>query len=348
MERIIINGFFAKGNCGDEAILQTWYDMLSPHYRIVASLDADVIKDSEYKSSDLYTKIDIIQNRRVDIFCRDDIKAYIIGGGGLGLGFGIEQWLHASVRNKKLFYLGTIVHEEFLIGNDLMQQINKNFFKSFDYIMVRDIISKENLKESFEVESDCYPDVAFALNPEKVEIKLPEKYITITIRDNGENDIKNIKKWLVNIKKFAKENNYKIIYLPFDKTDKILMESLNIKIKNEFQQIYWHPKKVKYIISKSEMVFSLGRFHPLVFAISSGITCYYIQISGADYSWRYKSNPQDKCYNILNDWGLSEHYLKNENINQQFIKNDKMELISIECSKQISEFFDKLKKKLQN
>ena len=349
MERIIINGFFGKGNCGDEAILHTWCQKLSPEYQIVASIDSDLFeRPGTFNNNQIYKSIDLIHNRRLDIFCREDIKAYIIGGGGLGLGFGIEQWLHASIRNKKLFYLGTIVHDEFLIGNDSIYQVNKNFFQSFDYIMVRDHISKRNLKEKFGVDSDNYPDVAFALNTEKTNFDLPKKFITLTIRDNGTNDIDSIKKWLDKIQKFANDKKYEIIYLPFDKTDKLLMESIGIEIPENYQQIYWHPKNVKYIMSKSEMVFSLGRFHPLVFALSTGVTCYYIQCQESDYSWRYENETQDKSFNILNDWGLSKHYLTNDKLDCNFRKNKKFYEVAVESSKKIDEFFDILKNKIKS
>lgn len=347
MERIIINGFFGKGNCGDEAILHTWYEKLSPEFRIVASVDSDLFeRPGNFENNKIYQSIDLIHNRRLDIFCREDIKAYIIGGGGLGLGFGIEQWLHASIRNKKMFYLGTIVHEEFLIGDEHMYQINKNFFKSFNYIMVRDHISKKNLKEKFGVDSDNYPDIAFALTPEKTNFSLPKKFMTVTVRDNGNNDKDSIMKWLEKIKKFAKERTCEIIYLPFDKTDKFLLKSIGIEIPEEYQQIYWQPKMVKYIMSKAEMVFSLGRFHPLVFSLSTGVTCYYIQCQETDYSWRYDKNTQDKSFNILNDWGLSKHYLTNDDIDCKFRKNSKFYAVAVESQKRIIEFFEVLKQKL--
>ena len=342
MNKIIINGFFAKGNCGDEAILHTWYERLSNEYRIIASIDSDIfMKPETFNKNKIYNSIELIQNRRVDIFCEDDIIAYIIGGGGLGLGFGIEQWTHAAARNKKLFYLGVIVHDEFLIGGDCIQQTNKNFFKSFNYIMVRDNISKKNIEEKFGVPVDFYPDVAFALSPEKVLFDLPKKFVTLTIRSNSNNDIESIKKWVIKIQKFAKDNNFEVIYLPFDKSDKLFMESIGIEITEDYQEIHWHPKEVKYIISKAEMVFSMGRFHPIVFSLSTGVTSYYIQTQDCHYI-------QDKSFNLLNDWGLKNQYLLNKNLNCQFIKNKKFSTVSIETTKQINKFFDILNKKMKS
>lgn len=342
MKKIIINGFFAKGNCGDEAILHTWYERLSPEYRIIASIDSDIfMKPETFNKNKIYNSIELIQNRRVDIFCRDDIDAYIIGGGGLGLGFGIEQWIHAAARNKKLFYLGTIVHDEFLIGRDCIQQTNKNFFKSFNYIMVRDKISKKNIEEKFGVPADFYPDVSFALSPEKVLFDLPKKFVTLTIRYNSTDDIESIKKWVIKIQKFAKNNNVEVIYLPFDKSDKLFMESIGIEITEDYQEIYWHPNEVKYIISKADIVFSIGRFHPIVFSLSTGVTSYYIQTQECNYI-------QDKSFNLLNDWGLKNHYLLNKNLNCQFIKNKKFSTVSIETTKQINKFFDILNKKMKS
>ncbi len=344
MKRIIINGFFGKGNCGDEAILQTWHEKLSNRFRIVASIDSDVVEQREYKNFDFYEKIDIIQNRRVDIFCREDIYAYIIGGGGLGLGFGVEQWLHTILRSKKRFYLGTIVHNEFFEKSQELININKLFFNSFDMISVRDRKSKENLKDVFDIESNFYPDIATALSLEEEEIKTNKKFITVTIRDNDINDIISIEKWLDKIKKFATNNDFDIIYLPFDKTDERLMNSLSLDIK--YEKIYWHPKKIKYIISKSEMVFSIGRFHPIVFGLSTATTSYFINCQEQDNKWRYTDGDKDKNYEILNDHDLLEYYLTNDDIEKEFKKNYRAEKISRNIQQNINEFFEKLNEKL--
>lgn len=343
---IIINGFFGKGNCGDEAILQTWYDRLSDKFRIIASVDPDIVNcNKECKSYELYKNIDIIQNRRVDIFCNDIVDSYIIGGGGLGLGFGVEQWLHSVLRNKKKFYLGTIVHEEFSSGNKDLIEINKNFFKSFDMISVRDKVSKYNLKNIFGVESYQYPDIAFGLEPEIIEIKSEKKYVTVTIRDNGVNDIDSISNWLNKIKEYANSLDYDIIYLPFDKTDERLFGQLGLDLK--YDNIYWYPKKVKYLISKSEMVFSLGRYHPLVFGISSGITSYYINCQPNDAQWRYTEENKDKSFNLLKDYDILDYYLTNFDFDSLFKKNENIVNISSKTKIEIDEFFDVLIKKLE-
>jgi polysaccharide pyruvyl transferase WcaK-like protein len=337
MERIIINGFFAKGNCGDEAILQTWYDKLSPYYRIVASIDNDLFINSEFKVSELYNNIDLIQNRRVDIFS-EDIKGYIIGGGGLGLGFGIEQLLHSLSwkYNTKKMYLGIIVHDEFFRGGQLSIDINKKIFESFDLISVRDTESKNNLSNYFNIDALQYPDIAFGLDIEETEIKSEKDYIVVVIRDYGrDSKVENIIKWLDKIKTYADENNYDILYLPFDKTDENLINSLGLEIK--YDRIYWHPKKVKYLISKSKIVFSLGRFHPLVFGISSGVKSYYIN---------YQESGRDKCYHLLKDCNLIESYLENVNIDND-LRNDDIKEVSNLLNNQIDDFFEILIKKLK-
>ena len=338
MERIIINGFFAKGNCGDEAILQTWNDMLSPYYRIVASIDADLLVNNYYKKFELYNNIDIIQNRRVDIFCREDIKGYIVGGGGLGLGFGVEQLLHAKLRNKKRMYLGTVIHDEFFDGDESFIELNRQILNTFDIISLRDNYSKENLKKYFNIDGYFFPDVAFLLGKKEIEIKVEGDYVVIVIRDNGENDKESIKTWLDKITKYANDNNLKIMYIPFDKTDEILMKELNLEI--IYDEIYWKPKEVKYLISKSKMTFTLGRFHPLIFSISSGVTTYFINCQKQDGEWRYTKEGKDKSYQLLSDIGLIDNYLTNNDLNVDFKICDKVENISNNIKVEMSKFED--------
>jgi len=334
MKTIIINGFFGKGNCGDEAILQSWYDNLSPFFHIIASLDMDIVNCNR-PNSDLYKNIDLIHNRNTDIF-NENIAAYIIGGGGLGLGFGIEQFLWARLRNIKSFYLGTDAFGPFYNGDEQLQNINKNFFQSFKLISFRNKNSCEKLKTHFGIDSLPNPDIAFNLLTEEIEIRTEKKFITITVRDHGINDKDLIKTWIEKIKSFAESENYDILYLPFDKSDEILMKALDLDIK--YENLFWTPKKMKYLISKSEMVFSLGRFHPLVFALSSGITCYYIKVVKKQPEF---ININKKSFCILNDFGLCENYLL-ENTSVVFKKSEGLDILAKQSIKKLDDFFKSL------
>ena len=149
-----------------------------------------------------------------------------------------------------------------------------------------------------------------------------------------------IKKWIDKIKKYAIKNKFDIIYLPFDKTDEKLMESLSLDIK--YERIYWYPKKAKYIISKSEMCFSIGRFHPIVFGLSTGVTSYFINCQEQDNNWRYSDGDKDKNFEILNDHGLLEFYLTNDDIQKEFKKNYRANQVSKNIQDSINEFFEKL------
>ena len=43
------------------------------------------------------------------------------------------------------------------------------------------------------------------------------------------------------------------------------------------------------------MVFSFGRYHPLIFGIGSGVTSYYINCRINDAQWKYSEENKDKC-----------------------------------------------------
>lgn len=158
--------------------------------------------------------------------------------------------------------------------------------------------------------------MAFLLQGKEIEIKSNEEFIVVVVRDNGENDKHSINIWIEKIKKYASDNSYKVIYLPFDKTDEILMRDLGLEI--EYEEIYWKPKETKFIISKSKMVFSIGRFHPLIFGISSGVTTYFINCQKQDGDWRYTREGKDKSFQLLNDLNLQSHYLTNNDLNIEF------------------------------
>jgi polysaccharide pyruvyl transferase WcaK-like protein len=341
MEKVIINGFFSKGNCGDEAILQTWYEMFHDKYKIIASVDGQVLNNSDKYKEDLYSSVSLINNNSVSFSTERDVKALIIGGGGLGLGFGVRQLLHSKLRKKKNFYLGVTVHDEFFDGDEYFIDLNRNIFRCFDLITVRDKYSEENLKKIFNIDCLYFPDIAFGLLSEPIEIKTNRKFISVTIRDYGKNDEMVILNWIDKIKSFAMKNDLEILYLPFDKGDETLLNRLGIS--NLYKEIYWSPKKMKYIISKSEFCFSIGRYHPLVFAISESVTPYYIDIKSdrnSDNKFEYKN--RDKCFYIMSDNKISQNYLINSDIDVvEFEKCSNIKSISSEIKEEV-EIFKKI------
>lgn len=337
MEKIIINGFFGKGNCGDEAILQTWIDMFSEKYDIVACVDGEIISSINEKKNKYYKKIEFITNNNVSLFSDTKVKAFIIGGGGLGLGFGVKQLLHSNLRKKKNYYLGTTVHDEFFDGNELYVETNKKIFSSYELISVRDKYSQKNLKEIFNIDSYYFPDIATGLEKEPIELPTKNKYITITIRYQSNIEIEKIKRWIYRIESFANDNSLDVIYLPFDKSDENLLKTLGKK--NLFEEIYWYPKKAKFIISKSDFCFSIGRFHPLVFAITNGITPYFIDINNNNVINKYEYKNRDKNFYILNDNNLIENYLTNDDLESvEFRYSDTIELVSLNVREQNDKF----------
>lgn len=346
MERVIINGFFAKGNCGDEAILQTWYDLLSQKFEVVASVDGQILSGFDRNVSSLYDNINLVNNNNVSFSTDNNVRALIIGGGGLGLGFGIRQVLHARLRNKKKYYLGVTVHDEFFDGDDEFVNLNREIFKCFDLISVRDKYSESNLKEIFNINCMQFPDVAFGLQHEKIDLKTSKKYVTVTLRDYGNNDLEILKKWLRKIEEFARKSDFEIIYLPFDQGDENLLNKLGIK--NLYKSIFWKPKNMKYIISKSEICFSLGRFHPIVFALSESVTPYYIDVkSEREGINKFDMKNRDKCFYIMIDNDLPENYLVNSDIDSvEFDKSNKVELISAKLTSEISKFKEMLLKEI--
>lgn len=333
MEKIVINGFFGKGNCGDEAILQTWYDILSRKYKIVASVDSIVMNKEK---SDFYRNITTINNNSVVFSNDNNLKAFIIGGGGLGLGFGVKQLLHTRLRKKRNFYLGVTVHDEFFDGDSNFINLNREIFNCFEMICVRDKYSQHNLKEIFNIESMYIPDIAIGLESEEEVIKSDSHFITITIRDFGKNtNFDMLNKWIEKIENFAKINNLDIIYLPFDESDQNILKKLNKK--NLYEDIFWCPKKVKYIIGKSKFCFSIGRFHPIVFALSESVTPYFIDINYKGDKYLYKN--RNKSFYIMSDNNIIDNYLINDDINEISFNNiENIEYISSNLIEKSNQF----------
>lgn len=329
--RLGILGFFRKGNCGDEAILHTWYQELKDIIDLYFFYQLPI--ENESINIHPYDKIKSYYMDEINQIHNNNINYIIIGGGGLGMGYGYKFLLHSKLKNAYAIYAGTQVHDEFF-ENYIIMDANKSFFKLFDKIYLRDKYSFNNLNEYYGIESKLIPDIAVSLNMEEVIIPSND-YIVVVIRDVGnENNLNDLINNVIEIEIYALNNNLEIIYVPFDTGDLNLLKKLELSSYSE--DIFWYPEQVKFIISNSKMVISLGRFHPLVFGLSEGIPSYFIN---------YPKYNKDKSYYILEDVDLSNNYLNEFSIELISIeKTEKLNEIKNMYSKKAKEFFIELKK----
>jgi len=292
-KKLVVRGFFGRGNCGDEALLQSLYELFGDKYQLTISTELGDVNREVMDKMHPYNQCDIVNCENRLIFKQANVAGFILGGGGLGLGFGMNQYIVAKRRGVPVIHIGTHLDASFLadetgetIGLDEVDQIRvlkpevcKLFNQTMggllnlaDYYAVRNSQSLE-YAHKLGVNPKLYPDLAFSLRKDdSPDIAMDKRRMLVTIREYPpvHQDMERLKKWMAKLEDYAKKLGMYIKVMPYCEADAETTRQVGYGDRMIDGQ-YWNPKRVKQWVASSGMQVSLGRFHAVVFAISEGI-----------------------------------------------------------------------------
>lgn len=281
MARVCITGFTGWGCNGDEGILLAMMDSLGDHdYIVSTSLPAEKLED--YKRKLPTCVVDVRQIYDV----RSDYDVFLLGGGGLGWGFGWRQAINAFSHNKPsmLYGVGFNFHELYHPRLDLLYSAE---LAQFDAITVRDLQSYKFTLEELSympktpvrrTRLTCCPSIN--LKEQKFD-DCPKGMIAVCPRyEDYDSNTPQID-WLVDRLKDVSDEVLLIPFAPYNNemlgVDMALCLELKSKLKNShvLHVDGFSPRKIKYAISQSKRVISGGRYHACVWASAHNIPFEY-------------------------------------------------------------------------
>lgn len=305
-KNLIVRGFFGRGNCGDEAILQTIYDLFSPYFNIVISTELNDANKEAMNVLHPYDKCEVINCEVRDRFNPKVTAGYLLGGGGLGLGLGWNQAFIAFRKDVKTIQAGVHLEASFVKGekgateslgelasilecsgdkDKLYNMTVAGVLSLFDYLALRNSQSME-FAEKLGIKALYRPDWVFGMKKDTCEeVKQDKKRMLVTIREYPPQlqNYDSLKLWLDKINNYAEKLGMYVKYLPFCDKDAETTRKAGIKADDIIDGEYWNPRRVKQWIANSGLMVSMGRFHATVFAISEGTPIINIDHVMRDY-----------------------------------------------------------------
>lgn len=274
--RVLLSGYYGKGNGGDEALLATLLQMLPLDVTPVV-LSGNPEETHRHYGVECYNRMAFFSVFKALRSC----GAFVWGGGSL-----IQD---ATSLISPFYYGGLMALAQVMglktvawgqgIGPLLRSQtrfLAQRNFAGCTQVSVRDIASSRLLSD-WSIPHILAPDPVWALESKPVPelVDLPKPRIAVTLRNHPqltENRLTNLIQALVNLQK---ETQTFILLLPFQKSEDLaIAEKIHTQLKDVSRVICSEdPQVLKGVFRGVEM--SIGmRLHSLIMAASEGSRCF--------------------------------------------------------------------------
>ena len=258
-KKILLGGFWGRGNCGDEAMLQCQYEFFRDKYEIGILVDEYGAYDQFWNWYPYNLCLPLHHQGSIDHFCSDAIAALHIGGGGLSVGFLANQALKAMYQNIPVIMSGVDLWDEDEVGavgkylSCFKYVASRNFDKfpvQYDYLRSMTHIEL-GADWAFGLQTDEYPAITNDIYRALIVIReLPHEMVADEYTNRIMLHLETIK--LAGLKP---------IFIPFCPEDVTFLKMLGLVDRFPIVELWNNPRRMQQYIMNSGIVISYGRLH---------------------------------------------------------------------------------------
>lgn len=288
---LILSGFFGRGNCGDEALLQAQFEQFSPDYEIVISVDERGAYDGFWNWYP-YDRCRIVHQGNLGVVTEPNVIGLHVGGGGLPHGFNAAQVVRARSYDKPVFLTGVDASPP--VSTSAAAAVSA-YLSLFDFISVRSAGSWKTMRPLAE---HCHlgGDWAVALPTDGPQPVPKSGSVVLVIREFPPELIsQTYQASLARLVDVLGERFGKIVLLPFCPEDERFLDHLPATSSLPREIHWWNPRRVQREIAAADLVVSLGRLHPLVFSGNVEVPAVFTEPLASDPRWPLSMKAKQLC-----------------------------------------------------
>ncbi len=288
---IVLSGFFGRGNCGDEAILQAQYERLSPHYDLIISVDQHGAYDGFWNWYP-YDRCPIVHQGNLGCVADHDVVAVHVGGGGLPHGFNAAQVVHARSHGKPALLTGVDAKP---VSTPAAAAALQSYLGLFDFVSVRSGGSHQVLSE---LAPHCHrgADWAVALPTDGPLPVSRTDRVLITLREFPRELLSSAYcQSIAELVSRLADRYDEIALLPCCPEDERFLDWVPAVEQLPREVHWWNPRRVQREIAAAAAVVSVGRLHPLIFAANVGTPAAFVEPLSGDPRWPKSAKASQLC-----------------------------------------------------
>lgn len=275
---LAISGFYARGNCGDEALLQCICEAMQPHFDVLISLDEHGAYPGYW---DWYPYTQFPRTHQTNLGFSKWSKQFaglLVGGGGLPYGFGANQAIHARLTGGATALAGVDFTQRpgagLGTGDDAgrAMAVIRQYAELFDFRALRTETAVTSAAQSglqyfhggdwaLKLQTDTDPSVE--KNDRRALLVVRETALKFVAYEFGQE--------IEQLITALEQRGYEPQFLPFSPEDERFLAQIGFQHRLPVIRTWWNPRRAKQWIASSGLVLSLGRLHPLIFAATTGV-----------------------------------------------------------------------------
>lgn len=278
---LILSGFFGRGNCGDEALLQAQFEQFSAEYEIVVSVDERGAYDGFWNWYP-YDQCRIVHQGNLGVVTEEQVVGLHVGGGGLPHGFNAAQVVRARSYDKPTFLSG--VDAAAPVSSTAAAAV-ASYLSLFEFVSVRSAGSFATMRS---LAPACHlgADWALALPTDGPQPVPRSGSAVLTIREFPPELLSSAyQQSLVGLVAVLNDRYERVVLLPFCPEDERFLDHLPATDGLSREIHWWNPRRVQREIAAAEVVISIGRLHPLIFAANVAVPVAFAEPLAGDPRW---------------------------------------------------------------
>lgn len=289
--RVVLSGFFGRGNCGDEALLQAQYEFLEPRFTVVISVDERGASDGFWDRYP-YDRCQIVHQANLGIMAEDDVIGIHVGGGGLPYGFNAAQVVHARSHGKPAFLTGV---DAATVGSPVAADAIRSYMRLFDFVSVR---SEAAFRTMCSLSPGCHHGADWAVCGTVDELRHAPRSngVLVTIREFPQELVTGRYRAAVSeLLAVLADSHDTVTLLPFCPEDERFLALVPATARFQREALWWNPRAMQQRIAAASRIVSLGRLHPLVFAANVGTPALFAEPLPGDCRWPPSTKTRQLC-----------------------------------------------------